>query len=165
LKSNTYKGPVIKSIISLRGLKLPAQERTAGFTLLEIMVALAITAVGIAAMMKVIGSSADIMNELDARLIASWVAGNQLTERRISPRQPRPGTQSERVKMGGRTWQFREEITRTADDDVYRVDIEVRGVGERNEAPLATVFGFIVSQADAVASRVQAGQGEGAGDE
>jgi general secretion pathway protein I len=147
--------------------KFPLRTRAGGFTLLEIMVALAITAVGIAAMMKVIGSSADIMNELDARMIASWVAGNQLTERRISPRQPRPGTQSERVQMGGRTWQFREEITRTADGDVYRVDIEVRGVDERNAAPLATVFGFVVSKPDVVASRIQTGQGAGvrAGDE
>ena len=121
------------------------------------MVALAITATGIAAVMKVVASSADVMSELDDRMIASWVAGNQLTERRISPLQPRTGVDTERVQMGGRTWEYREEITQTDDSDVFRVDIEVRRLGERDKAPLASVFGFIVSRPEVVTSRVPVG--------
>jgi general secretion pathway protein I len=98
------------------------------------------------------------MGELDDRMVASWVASNQLTERRISPLPPRPGTDTERVQMGGRTWEYREEITQTPDSDVYRLNIEVRRVGERDQAPLASVFGFIVSPPAVVVSRVEAVQ-------
>ena len=48
--------------------------RSAGFTLIEIMVALGITAFGITAVVKVVGNSADMVEELETRMLAGWVA-------------------------------------------------------------------------------------------
>ena len=117
--------------------------RAAGFTLIEIMVALGITAFGITAVSKVVGNSADMVAELEDRMLAGWVASNRMSELRLNRRLPSAGTRSDRVEMGGRTWRYEQSLEDTEDPDIYRVEISVYLDDDRNEYPLSNLMGFL----------------------
>ena len=117
--------------------------RAAGFTLIEIMVALGITAFGITAVVKVVGNSADMVEELETRMLAGWVASNRMSELRLDRRLPSIGSRSDRVEMGGRTWRYQQNLEETDDPDIYRVEITVFLDGDQNEYPLSNLMGFL----------------------
>jgi general secretion pathway protein I len=118
-------------------------SRAAGFTLIEIMVALGITAFGITAVSKVVGNSADMVAELENRMLAGWVASNRMSELRLDRRLPSAGTRSDRVEMGGRTWRYEQSLEDTEDPDIYRVEIAVYLDDDQNEYPLSNLMGFL----------------------
>ena len=113
-----------------------------GFTLLEIIVALAIAAVGIAAVAKTTGGAAAVMQLTEDRMVAAWVADNRLTELRLSRLWPGASEADRTTLMGGRTWHFREKISTTADPDLLRVDIEVYSDDE-HENLSGSLFGYL----------------------
>ena len=110
-----------------------------GFTLIEVLAALAIAATGLAAVSKTISSSLDVSIATEFRAVANWVAGNQMSELRLSDVWPAVGTSQEEVIMGGRRWRVERTVESTPDDDVVRVNIVVtpsegrmRGVARLN---------------------------------
>ena len=103
----------------------PARRADGGFTLLEIVIALAIAALGIAAVAKATGGAATVAGETRERMLAVWVAANRLSELRITRAWPAPGTSSSTSSMGGRTWYLSETVSKTEGDDIRRVDVSV----------------------------------------
>ena len=55
-----------------------------GFTLIEVLVALAIVTVGMAALLSALGSSADSATYLRDKTFAEWVALNRIEEVRLA---------------------------------------------------------------------------------
>lgn len=96
-----------------------------GFTLLEIIVALAITAVGIAAAARYTVSASTVAFETEQRMLAVWTAGNRLSELRIERAWPPPGVHNRQYDMGGRTWYLTETVSDTDQPNLRRVDIVV----------------------------------------
>lgn len=96
-----------------------------GFTLLEIIVALAIAALGIAAVAKATGSAATVAGETRERMIAVWVAGNRLSELKLSRAWPAPGSHDVTRTMGGRTWYLDQVVSETDVESIRRVEIVV----------------------------------------
>ncbi len=117
-------------------------RRQQGFTLLEILAALVIVAIGIAAMSKVIGNAASILQANENRLIGTWVASNRLTEIRLSRIWPAAAETDLEASMGGRPWYIREKITTTTDPDLLRVDIEVY-TDQDHTRSAAKLFGYL----------------------
>ena len=116
--------------------------RQSGFTLLEILAALAITVIGIAAVVKVTGSAVDVLQTTEDRVLGSWVASNRLAELRLSRDWPAAVTRDASEKYGGRDWYYREKISETADPDLLRVDVSV--YSDREQVDLsADMFGYI----------------------
>ena len=58
--------------------------RTRGFTLIEILVALAIVAVALTAGMRALAQSADSATALKARTLGLWVAQNRLAAAQVA---------------------------------------------------------------------------------
>lgn len=108
---------------SWRGKSMRRAER--GFTLLEIIISLAIAALGIAAVAKATGGAATVTSETRERLTAVWVAGNQLSELRIARSWPAAGNYESAQSMGGRTWYLTQTVSNTEVADLRRVDIGV----------------------------------------
>lgn len=102
---------------------MPRAER--GFTLLEIIIALAIAVLGIAAVAKATGGAATVATETRERMLAVWVAGNRLSELRITRDWPGTGSNDMVRTMGGRTWYLTQTVTATPDTDLHRVEITV----------------------------------------
>jgi len=119
---------------------MPRAER--GFTLLEVIVALAIAALGIAAGVKAAGVAAATATETRERMLATWVAGNRLTELRLTRAWPRPGNRETVRAMGGRTWHLTESVSETPLADLRRVDVVVYTDPGR-EARETQVYGYV----------------------
>lgn len=99
-----------------------------GFTLLEVMVALAIFATLATAVLSASQYVVKQAGAVEERLIAAWVADNQLSELRLQS-----GLvigQSQRiVHMDRREWGVRQSIRAASDEGLFEVELEVRLVG------------------------------------
>lgn len=119
-----------------------------GFTLLEILVALAIIAIGTTAVLQSAGGSVRTLHLTESRILATWVASNRIAELRLARTWPGAGTFDRNVVSGGRLWHYREGFTATADPDVLRVDITVYE-GPAREQPDAQIFAYLTRFAPA----------------
>jgi general secretion pathway protein I len=97
-----------------------------GFTLIEVLVALVIVAVGMAAVLSALSSSANTLSFLRDETFAQWLALNQIATIRISGQQPPTGTTDGDTDFGGRSWHWRREVVSTEVPGVVRIDVKVR---------------------------------------
>jgi general secretion pathway protein I len=95
------------------------------------------------AALRALGVAADGANELRSRLMAGWVAQNQLTEVRVSGKFPAVGVNEGEVTMGGRQYFWRQDIRATPNPLFRRVDVKVYSSHEDSHA-LAQLSGFAV---------------------
>ena len=99
--------------------------RMDGFTLLEIMVALAIFATLATA---VLSASQYVLKQSAAaeeRLLAAWLADNQLNELRLQSGLAN-GQSQHALHMANRDWRLRQRIADTTEPRLLKVEIEVR---------------------------------------
>ena len=97
-----------------------------GFTLIEVLVALVIVAVGMAAVLSALSSSANTLSFLRDETFAQWVALNKIATIRISGQQPATGTSDGDTDFAGRSWHWRREVVTTEVPGVVRIDVKVR---------------------------------------
>jgi general secretion pathway protein I len=83
--------------------------KSRGFTLLEVLIALAIVAMSVGALLGTITSSASNVAYLKDKTLAEWVALNRLTEIRISQQMPDPGKRAGNAELGGMRWDWEPE--------------------------------------------------------
>jgi general secretion pathway protein I len=102
------------------------RARRGGFTLIEVLVALAIVAIGMAAVMGALTSSANMISYLRDKTLAQWVALNQIANLRLSGQQPPTGSSTGDTDFAGRSWHWRQEVVATEVPGVERIDISVR---------------------------------------
>ena len=115
-----------------------------GFTLIEVLVALAIVSIALLAALRAAGQGTSNVEELRARLLAGWVAENILAEQRARGDWPSPGIQRGTQREGGIEFAWREEVIATPNPRFRRVDVRVFATpGE--ERSLAHHTGFAVS--------------------
>lgn len=111
--------------------RTPPHRTGRGFTLLEVLIALAIVALSAGALLGTITSSASNVAYLHDKTLAEWVALNRLTEIRIARQMPPPGKRTGNAEMGGMRWQWEEEITEMElVKGLFRVDVRARPTGE-----------------------------------
>ncbi|MFC3901963.1 type II secretion system protein I (GspI) [Acinetobacter marinus] len=95
-----------------------------GFTLLEVMVALAIFATTALALMKIAMNYTQSIQQNELRTLAHFVAMNQAAELRIE-QQWLTGSQSEDITEQGEQWRIQKQSFETMSPDVQRIDIQV----------------------------------------
>jgi len=113
-----------------------------GFTLIEVLVAMTILAVGVSALVMSAAASSSRADLLRNREMARWVASNTLTEWQAVPAWPDLGTTNTEVTLADRRWFVRTRVQRVADDDLRRIDIQVR-LERDAEGYLYAVKGFL----------------------
>jgi general secretion pathway protein I len=101
-----------------------------GFTLLEVLIALAIVAMSVGALLGTVTSSASNVIYLKEKTQAEWVALNRLTELRIDKDMPDMGKRTGSTVMGGMTWEWEEEVTELPIEGMFRVDVRAHSTGE-----------------------------------
>jgi general secretion pathway protein I len=97
-----------------------------GFTLIEVLVALAIVAIGMAAVLEALTSSANTAVFLQDKTFADWVALNRIETLRLSGNFPATGTSSDHLDYAGRSWEWQQKVTTTQIPDVREIEIDVR---------------------------------------
>ncbi len=118
---------------------LPHQR---GFTLMEILVALAIIAVVLGALVQAAGASASNAGRIRDKSVAQWIASNRLAEMQLAGTFPDTGTKTGEAEMLGQVWHWKTRVQNVEDDDLRRVDIEVRKNADAQN-PISTIAGFV----------------------
>lgn len=114
---------------------------TRGFTLVEVLAALAVVAFALAALWKGLGQGIAVTQGLPERLVARWVAENRLVLRQARGEWPEARTYEGTTRMGGREWAWEEQIRTTDEEALRRVTIQVGPEG--GEGSQVTVEGFL----------------------
>jgi general secretion pathway protein I len=97
-----------------------------GFTLIEVLVALAIVAVGMAAVLGTLSSSADTIVYLRDKTFADWVALNQIAQTRLTGTQPALGDTDGKTDFADRNWTWHQTVSTTDVQGMMRIDVSVR---------------------------------------
>lgn len=113
-----------------------------GFTLLEVLIALAILAIALAAAIKGITSHVSNISYLKERTLAHWVGMNALTELRASGEYPGAGEIKSGESMAGREFQWVINVTEVEGGDVRRLDIKVMPA-ENEDQPLSSMVAYL----------------------
>ena len=101
------------------------RRRAHGFTLVEILVALAIVAVALAAGMRSVAQSTDVATTLKHRTLALWVAQNRLAAAELAQALPPTGARTGEATQAGLAFVWRETVGATPNPSFRRVDVEV----------------------------------------
>ena len=118
--------------------------RPRGFTLVEVLVALVVVALGLAALSKAVSSTARSSGILREKMQAQWIALNRLTEVRLNLVKPGSSNDAIEVKYGNRTWHYDTRYFDTNVTTMKRVVIRVyAGEAKTKGNPLNETVGFV----------------------
>ena len=95
--------------------EMPANAREAGFTLIEMMVALAIFSLVALTLLKLEGTIVRNSGEISTQALGQIVAHNMAVETLTDPRPPALGEEEGVTDNGGRLWNWRRTAALTAD--------------------------------------------------
>jgi general secretion pathway protein I len=96
-----------------------------GFTLIEVLVALFILAIAMAAISRTASSSIQHVDALRTRVIADWVAQNRLALHQARGDWIAPGDQTGSEEQAGQSYQWKEEISATPNPTMRRIIVRV----------------------------------------
>jgi len=113
-----------------------------GFTLVEILVALAILAIALSAGMRALMQATDAAAALKARTLALWVAQNRLAEAQIAAPWPALGHYNGEAQQAGATFVWHADVTTTPNPAFRRIDITV-AEPQAPDYALAKLTGFV----------------------
>ena len=99
--------------------------RQRGFTLLEVMVAMAITALGLSATYYAVMQSIGAIDRLQEKTFAHWIALNRLTEMRLQQQVVETGENDGDLEYADQRWLWSSKVSETQVENLYRVDIAV----------------------------------------
>lgn len=119
--------------------------RSRGFTLLEVLVALIVVAVGLAAITRLGIQQARSAQILDDLTLAGWVASNAVEMARLDVNQLTVGRRQGQTTMGQDRWYWEMTVTQTDVDSILRMDVEVFADSARLQ-PVVSLAGFAPAQ-------------------
>lgn len=100
-------------------------SRRAGFTLLEVLVALVVVGTALGASLRAVGSLTQNGSGLRASMMATWSAENRLTEIRLRREYPAMGKRSFSCPQGELRFICEEEVFATPNPFFRRVEVIV----------------------------------------
>lgn len=123
------------------------RSKTQGFTLIEVLAAVAVLAIALSAVISGMARYADNASRLRDRTLAYMVAHNRLAQLELEPAWPAEGRSDGEVEMAGVRWRWEAEVKKTPDDALRRVDVQVMRAEDRSDedGPLVTLSGFLAS--------------------
>ena len=124
-------------------MSMNAPRAAAGFTLIEVMVALAIVAIALAAGSRAASSVVDTSQRLSDVVLAQWCADNQLTEMRLLDQLPAVGKTPFSCSELGREFKGTVLVQPTPNPSFRRVDATVSDDGGRQLVTISTVMSHL----------------------
>jgi len=116
-------------------------RQSAGFTLIEVMVALAIVGLSLGAVAASVSQMVDAATAMRERTYASWIAQNKIAELRLANVVPEVSDTSGELEFAGLEWAWRANISETGVENLFRVDVAISYPG--SDGAIRTVSGFI----------------------
>lgn len=110
-----------------------------GFTLIEMMVALAVFSLAALALIRLESATIRGATVLDSTVMAHMVARNVAIEALTDARPPTLGTARGVEVNGGRSWGWTRVVVPTGDVRILRIDVTVADAAGRNAGHLTVV--------------------------
>ena len=121
-------------------------RRTHGFTLVEVLVALVVVALGLTALMVAVNGTARTSGFLRDKSLAQWIALNRLSEVRLNVTKFGQNTDTGELDFGSRKWHYDTRYFDTSIASMKRVVVRVyKGDAKTKGNPLAQAVGFLGS--------------------
>jgi general secretion pathway protein I len=117
------------------------RARPRGFTLVEVLAAVAVLAIAMAAIIGGMARYASSADHLRQRTLALWVAQNRIAELMSQPTWPSTGRSNGDVEMAGLDWRWTVLVQETPDDRLRRIDVSVSRDGD--DGTLASLSAFL----------------------
>jgi len=118
-----------------------------GFTLVEVVIALAILAIALAAIGRATHVGVDSNRALRERTLALWVAENRTAERIGVQAWIAPGTYAGTETQAGIEFRWHERVSETPNPALRRLDVSVAAAADPARE-LASLVGFIALERD-----------------
>ena len=118
--------------------------RQRGFTLVEVLVALAVVAMGLAALMTAVSSTANASSYLRQKAQAQWIALNRLVEVRLNLQKFGTSTDTGELDFANQHWHYDTQYFDTSIQTMRRVVVRVYAGGTDTKGPaIAESTGFL----------------------
>lgn len=113
-----------------------------GFTLVEVMVALAIVAFGLTALFTATSQTVNASAYLREKTLAQWIALNRISEARIEGQPPADEEMSGELEYAGQNWRWELKTIETPVAGIVRLEARValEGSDEKSWPGFATGF-------------------------
>lgn len=129
---------MINRFIVLKKLKV------AGFTLIEVLLALSVFALAGVALLSTSDTHFSSLNHIENNMVAQWVASNQLVEVTLDEQWP-PKNKKGKVEIAGRQWHWQQKVVATTDKEMRSITIEVRS-NEKTSSALASLTTYVAKE-------------------
>jgi len=102
------------------------KSNTFGFTLIEVMLAMAVFAIAGIALLSASSNNARNIGHLENKMLANWVASNQLVAASLEEKWPPKNNLKGEVELAGKAWFWQQKVIKTTDKDMRAIVMEVR---------------------------------------
>lgn len=116
-----------------------------GFTLIEVMLAMAVFSIAGIAILGTADTNARNLGHLESKIVASWVASNQLVEVTLDNTWPPKNNKKGKVELAGQEWFWQQKVIKTTDKDLRAIVMEVR-LTERDESVLTSLMTYVAKK-------------------
>ena len=117
-------------------------NKSAGFTLLEVLVALTIISLSLGALISTSGSHASSAGYLKQKTIAHWVAMNEITRLQVEQAWLDKGDTRGSTQMAGTEWFWTRTVKETEDENAQQVEFRIY-LDEDRESSLTRLIGYL----------------------
>ncbi len=121
-----------------------SRDGARGFTLVEVLVALMVVALGLAALLTTVSSTARTSGYLRDKTVAQWIALNRLTEVRLNQSKFGQNLDTGELKFANRTWHYDTRYFATTIPSMQRLVVRVwAGDAKTKGNPVVETTGFL----------------------
>lgn len=118
------------------------KKRSSGFTLIEVIMAMAIVAIALVSLVEATGTYVKNTAYLKERLVASWVAQNVLNEAMLKQNSSAVGKKSGKEEMAGREWKWQIDTKKGTQEGLFFAEVKVfKDSPDNSLAVLSTYLG------------------------
>lgn len=96
-----------------------------GFTLIEVMIALSVVAIGLMATLKAINEEVSGANLTRNKMMALWILENKVSEIRLNPILPNTGINQGQQTLFNQNWHWQTNTTATANKKISKVEVSI----------------------------------------
>jgi general secretion pathway protein I len=120
----------------------PKRKLEKGFTLMEVLVAMSVLAIALAAIIQSVSTNSSHAGYLREKTLAHWVAMNRIAEIQSMNEYPATGTKRGSEEMAGHEWHWQTTVVDSGVENVRRIEVEVRS-NKDDKSSLSFLIGLI----------------------
>jgi general secretion pathway protein I len=119
-----------------------ASKKLLGFTLIEVMLAMAVFSIAGIALLSAATNNARNIGYLEDKMFANWVAANQLVTNNLVAKWPPKNNVKGDVELAGRIWFWQQKVIKTTDKGMRAIVMEIRLKAD-DELPISSLTTYV----------------------